>query len=317
MIQLIGPPMTQPPATHIEPIRDASRQVVRALGFLRPGLAGTDLPASAVHALLEIDARGRLTAGVLATVLQLDRSSVSRMLRRLVARGDVHEEPGEADGRLKWLSLTPQGQDRCAAIHAFGRAQVASALARLTEAEALQVRTGLGLYATALTDAPLPPAVIETGYLPGALARCIELHARHYAAFVGFGRPFEAVLAAGLADFAGRMDRPCNRFWRVMRQDRVLGTIAIDGEDLGPGIAHLRWFILDAELRGAGLGRALVQQALAFADAAGYGETHLWTFRGLDAARHLYEQAGFVLADEKPGSQWGREVIEQQFIRRR
>ncbi len=42
---------------------------------------------------------------------------------------------------------------------------------------------------------------------------------------------------------------------------------------------------------------------------------HLWTFRGLDAARRLYEANGFALVEEQPGRQWGEEVIEQRFVR--
>ena len=36
--------------SHIGPIRDASRRLVRELGFMRATLAGTNLPPSAVHA---------------------------------------------------------------------------------------------------------------------------------------------------------------------------------------------------------------------------------------------------------------------------
>jgi hypothetical protein len=40
---------------------------------------------------------------------------------------------------------------------------------------------------------------------------------------------------------------------------------------------------------------------------------YLWTFEGLDAARHLYEKSGFRLALQKRGAQWGAEVNEQRF----
>jgi len=84
---------------------------------------------------------------------------------------------------------------------------------------------------------------------------------------------------------------------------------------LGGGAAHLRWFIVDDGLRGYGIGRALIGRAMAFVDEAGFGETRLWTFKGLDAARALYEQAGFQLAEEASGAQWGTEVVEQVFVR--
>ncbi len=52
-----------------------------------------------------------------------------------------------------------------------------------------------------------------------------------------------------------------------------------------------------------------------FCDKRSTGEVHLWTFKGLDAARWLYESNGFSLAEEYVGDQWGSEVLEQRFVR--
>ncbi|WP_342212198.1 hypothetical protein [Roseitalea porphyridii] len=41
-------------AATIAHIRDASRRLVRELGFMQATLAGTDLSPSAVHAIIEI-----------------------------------------------------------------------------------------------------------------------------------------------------------------------------------------------------------------------------------------------------------------------
>jgi hypothetical protein len=55
-------------------------------------------------------------------------------------------------------------------------------------------------------------------------------------------------------------------------------------------------------------------RAMAFVDER-FDETYLWTFKGLDAARHLYEAFGFQLAEEAEGTQWGEAVVEQRFVR--
>ena len=147
------------------------------------------------------------------------------------------------------------------------------------------------------------------------IGRTVEMHARFYAAAAGFGPIFESKVAAGLAEFVHRLDRPPNQLWSAVRDGAIVGTIAIDGEDLGPGVAHLRWFIVEEGLRGSGTGRRLLAAATQFCDRHGFRETRLWTFRGLDAARRLYEASGFVLTGEEAGRQWGQEVIEQQFVR--
>ncbi len=308
------------PSPLIEDIRAASRAMVRELGFMGGSFAGTGLSPSAVHALIEID-RGAATARDLGARLRLEKSSVSRMLRKLAASGEVREDADAADGRVKVLSLTPAGQKRVAAIHAFARAQVADALGRLQPGEDRAVLEGLRLYTRALggavADGDPPRADLVRGYEPGLIARVTAMHARYYAREAGFGLRFEAVVARGLADFCERIDSPRNGIWTLRRGGEIVGSVAIDGEDLGTGIAHLRWFIVDDGLRGQGGGKALLDAALTFADALGFAETHLWTFPGLDAARHLYESRGFALAEERPGAQWGPEILEQRFVRRR
>jgi len=323
----------------VETVRSAARELVRRLGFLHDDLAESGLPASAVHALIEIGRVQRLTAKDLRTLLGLEKSSVSRMLRKLVEAGLLQERPDGDDARAKQISLTPAGAAKLAHIDAFARLQVATALDRLTPAQAQAVVEGLQLYANALSKGPedqpsplvpspllpLPPlADIVTGYRPGLIGRCSDMHARYYARTVDFGQAFEAIVATGLAEFCGRIEHPGNRIWTAISQDQIVGTIAIDGEDLNrqsaPGIsriAHLRWFIVDNGQRGSGLGRRLLTAALAFVDDLDFTETHLWTFRGLDAARKLYEAHGFVLAEEYPGRQWGDEVMEQKFVRAR
>ena len=46
-----------------------------------------------------------------------------------------------------------------------------------------------------------------------------------------------------------------------------------------------------------------------------FARTGLWTFKGLDAARHLYERNGFRLVNEYAGAQWGVNLMEQRFER--
>ncbi|MCX5580570.1 bifunctional helix-turn-helix transcriptional regulator/GNAT family N-acetyltransferase [Kaistia terrae] len=308
----------------VDEIRSASRGIVRELGFMDPTLAGTAYSASAVHALLEVERRGSMTAAQLVQVLKLEKSSISRMLGKLIGAGELMEAAGDEDGRVKPLMLTAQGQRTVAGIHAFARDQVTAALAHLNPAEQQAVALGLSSYARALAardpaagEAAAPPIEIVTGYQPGWIGRVAEMHATHYSRHWGFGQFFESTVASGAAEFTNRLENPRNQAWAAIQNGRIVGSIAIDGEDLGDNQAHLRWFILDEVCRGGGVGRRLLSEAVAFCDQAGFAATQLWTMKGLDAARRLYEAHGFELAKEWLGTQWGAEVIEQQFSRRR
>lgn len=303
----------------IDAIRAVSRRLVRELGFIGGRFAGTDLPPSAVHALIEIEGGG-VNARDLGERLRLEKSSISRMLRKLIEAGDVAEHASEQDARVKMLCLTASGKTRVADIHRFARTQVSQALDRLEPVQHGTVLDGLRLYTDALSGAERKAAddlKIVSGYQPGIIARITELHAFYYAQTYGFGQRFESIVAGGLAEFAHRLHTAVNQIWVVKRGAEILGSIAIDGEDMGQGTAHLRWYIVDDALRGSGYGKKLLDTALAFADAHGFEKTYLTTFAGLGAARHLYESRGFELAEEGLGTQWGKEVMEQVFVRPR
>src|SRR5207302_6805454 len=105
---------------------------------------------SAVHTILEIGARGPMTSVQLAEILHLEKSSVSRMVRKLIECGELKEASDAEDARIKPLSLTPKGRRTLAALHDFGRRQVSGALSHLTETERRIVREGLVIYAAAL-----------------------------------------------------------------------------------------------------------------------------------------------------------------------
>ena len=102
-------------------------------------------------------------------------------------------------------------------------------------------------------------------------------------------------------------------FWTARLGDRVEGSVALDGTKADTDGAHLRWFILSDALRGQGAGHRLMEEALAFCRRQHYRHVYLWTFKGLDAARHLYEKHGFRLEVEAEASQWGTTVVEQRF----
>ena len=142
--------MSDPDLSLVDDIRAASRLMVRELGFMETTLAATDHPPSAVHTILEIGLRGPLTAMQLGAILHLEKSSVSRLVRKLIDSGELQETIDPGDARSKPLCLTAKGRKTLAALHAFGRQQVQGALSSLSKAERRTVREGLLLYARAL-----------------------------------------------------------------------------------------------------------------------------------------------------------------------
>ena len=154
---------------------------------------------------------------------------------------------------------------------------------------------------------------IRSGYIPGSIGRVSELHGAYYHEHWGFGLFFEAKVATELSGFLSRYNDRRDGFWTAVVDGRVEGAIAIDGVHAEEERAHLRWFIMSDALRGKGVGNRLVHGAIDFCREKGYKIVYLWTFEGLDSARHLYEKTGFKLVKQRRGTQWGIEVKEQRF----
>ncbi len=152
---------------------------------------------------------------------------------------------------------------------------------------------------------------IEEGYSPGCVGRIVELHGRYYAEHQGFGSYFESKVARELGEFSLRYVAGRDGLWIARRDGVVEGSIAIDGSNAD--CARLRWFIVSDALRGTGVGKQLIEAALEFCRARGYPRVQLVTFSTLSAALHLYVKHGFRLIHEERGSNWGREVMEQQY----
>ena len=152
------------------------------------------------------------------------------------------------------------------------------------------------------------------GYVPGAIGRIVEMHARYYSEHWGFGPFFEVKVATELAVFIGRFDEQKDGFWTACSDNQVQASIVIDGIKADSEGAHLRWYIVSDTLRGQGIGRKLISIAMGFCRKRKYKQAFLWTFKGLDPARHLYEKNGFELVHEQQGSQWGTTVTEQKYL---
>ena len=152
----------------------------------------------------------------------------------------------------------------------------------------------------------------ESDYYPGILADIVGAHARYYAQAWSFGSAFEAKVGTDLASFLVNMKPARDLLLAARRPDeRFLGSIVIDGA--GGEDAHLRWFIVAPEAQRTGLGKQLLDRAIGFCRERSYRRIHLFTFAGLDAARRLYEQAGFKLTEEQDANTRGPVMREQRF----
>ncbi|MEW5424179.1 GNAT family N-acetyltransferase [Amorphus sp. 3PC139-8] len=152
------------------------------------------------------------------------------------------------------------------------------------------------------------------GYRPGALAATIALHMAYYAPTWGFGAAFESALAREMGDFMARLDPARDLFLTAYdRENHLVGTITVDGENATDDGARVRWFVVSEAARGHGLGKRLMAEAIHFLHARDYPRAYLTTFEGLDTARTLYERNGFRLVEGGAATAWSGDVRSQRF----
>jgi GNAT superfamily N-acetyltransferase len=157
---------------------------------------------------------------------------------------------------------------------------------------------------------PLDAVTIRTELWPGVIGKVISLHGTLYEQESGFDVTFEAYVAGPLAEFVLRGSTR-ERLWIADRDRQVIGCVAIVAA--ADEVAQLRWFLVDPSARGLGLGKRLLNDAVAFSRDHGYRSIILWTVRSLTAAAHLYRAAGFRKVEEKPGHNWGVDVVEEKY----
>ncbi|MFP4476568.1 MAG: GNAT family N-acetyltransferase [Desulfatibacillaceae bacterium] len=153
------------------------------------------------------------------------------------------------------------------------------------------------------------------GYRPGVIGEITATHARYYAEHWNFDLSFESQVATELSAFLRAFVENRDCFLTAWLYGAFAGSVAVDGAVDDPDGPRLRWFIVPPQYQGRGVGRILLNRAMDFCRDR-YDRMHLWTFSGLDCARHLYESAGFRVAEEHQVAQWGNNILEQKCMTR-
>ena len=121
---------------------------------------------------------------------------------------------------------------------------------------------------------------IRSGPQPGDIGAVTRLHGLVYAAEYDLDGRFEAAVAARLVELTLRgWPGPARDSGSRRRTAEPVGSITL--ADQGHGLARLGHFVLRPEARGLGLGRRLVDAALARAREASYERIELTTFSEL------------------------------------
>ena len=161
-----------------------------------------------------------------------------------------------------------------------------------------------------MSNVSLENISIRTDLHPGDLGYVIYLHGALYGREYGYGIQFESYVAKGLSEFYESYDPKRSRVWVCEHNDRMIGFLLL--MDRGKA-AQLRYFLIEPEYRGIGLGSKLLTLYMDFLHKCSYKESYLWTTHELSAAASLYKRLGFKLTEEKESTTFGKPLTEQRY----
>lgn len=135
-------------------LQDGLVAFVRAFGLHQPETTpcGQPIPVSEAHAIAELAQAGTLGQLELGQRLNLQKSTVSRLVTQLLARGWVQREADQSDGRASRLRLTPAGVQACDQLARARAEKFHDLLGRIPSSHHRQVLDALDILTEALRD---------------------------------------------------------------------------------------------------------------------------------------------------------------------
>jgi len=294
----------------VEAIRRFNRFYTQRIGVLREGLLQTPFSLTEVRVMYELAHREEPTATELSKELGLDAGYLSRILRDLSKRELIKKRPSKSDGRQTHLHLTRKGEKEFAALNARSNDEVAAMLSKLPASEQQRVVAAIHVIEEVLGAKPEPKAsYLLRPHQPGDMGWIVHRHGVLYAQEYGWDEQFEALVARIVAEFIQNFDSRRERCWIAEKDAEIVGSVFLVKESKTE--AKLRLLLVEPGARGLGIGKRLVAECVRFARQASYKKITLWTNSVLDAARYIYEEAGFQLIKEEKHHSFGHDLVGQ------
>jgi DNA-binding MarR family transcriptional regulator/ribosomal protein S18 acetylase RimI-like enzyme len=293
----------------VSAIRAFNRFYTRKIGVV-DGMACSPFSLAEARVLYELAHHERTTATDIRKELGLDPGYTSRILRNFERRKLVVRERSETDARQRFLSLTTKGQRAFEPLDDRSNRDIAAMLEELTPKERKQVTDAVQTVRRLLGDQTEP----RTPYLlrlhqPGDMGWIVHRQGLLYAEEYGWDETYEALAAEIVAAFIKNYDSKRERAWIAEKDGERVGAVMLVKES--DEIAKLRLLHVEREVRGLGIGKRLVEECVRFARQTGYKKMRLWTQSNLQAARHLYKEAGFQIVREENHHRFGKDLTAE------
>jgi DNA-binding MarR family transcriptional regulator/N-acetylglutamate synthase-like GNAT family acetyltransferase len=299
-------------APRVESVRRFNRFYTRQIGALSDHILKSVFSLAEARVIYELAQREKATATELGGELGLDAGYLSRMLAAFKKRGLIARKPSETDGRQSFIRLTEKGRKAFAELNAHSNNEIEALIGRLSPANRNRLVEAMRVIEEALGAQPEQkiPYMLRQ-HQPGDMGWITHRHGVIYNEEYGWDEEFEALVAEIAAKFIRNYDPKRERCWIAERGGEIVGSVFLVKKS--KTVAQLRLLLVEPSARGMGIGKRLVDECMRFARQTGYKKITLWTNSMLDAARHIYQEAGFRLVEEEPHHSFGHDLVGQNW----
>ena len=279
--------------------------------------AGVDLPSRCFPILFLLRDHGRLGISELAARLGQTHPAVSQMSRKLLRHRMVTESPDPKDDRRRLLALSARGRSVMGRLEPVWKAIVAAAAELESHHPLSQHLTAVD---RALEERGFAARIRARLQEPGAL-EVIPFERRYAADFKRLNVEWlekyfrvEPIDEEVLSQPA-RILRKGGAIFLARYRGAIVGTCAL--LNAGDGRFELSKMAVTAGHQGLGIGRKLLEAAVADYLARGARELFLESNSRLTAAITLYETAGFAHAPRPAPSHYERSDVYMVYVGRK
>jgi DNA-binding MarR family transcriptional regulator/N-acetylglutamate synthase-like GNAT family acetyltransferase len=285
----------------VDSVRSFNRFFTRYSGALDPAFLGVDVSLAEARLLYEIAHADGIVATQLASLLKMDVGFVSRVLGRFEQRGWLDRGEPQAD-RSRSLSLTPSGRKVFDEIDRRQVEQVSSLLESLRPSQRRDLAAHLSHARLLMGDRAGRDFIIRT-FRIGDFGYIAARQSLLYHEMYGWNGLIEANEGEVTSAFIRNFKEGRDQCWIAEIGGAMVGSIIVTDE--GEGLSRLRLLYVESTARGLGVGTALVDECVAFAQRAGFARMTLWTHTILESARRIYAAKGFVVVERHEHDQFG------------
>lgn len=294
----------------ITEIRGFNRFYTSILGLLNQHILNSGYSLTEARVIFEISKTESCTANQLCTTLDIDRSYMSRIIKKFEKEGLITRQINKYDSRNMEIRLTEKGNEVFKELNNRSNEQIRNIIEKLGSKECEDlihaIRTVKKYFSIATKN------IVIRSFQEKDIEYVIDRQLSLYESERQFTTQlWKKYLTEGVINLVEKFNEKKDCMFIVECDGNDAGCIAITHTE--DNIAQLRYFFLEPEMRGLGVGTALLNKALDFCREKNYSHVFLWTVSAQETARNLYKKAGFELTETSENNTWGSPVLEEKW----